>query len=64
MIIQNWSHLHSVLLSLSEEELKETINFEVSNFKRKIIIERLHKRYAKLRNSRERPLLMRGEMLL
>lgn len=64
MVIESWKHLMSILTSLTEEELKNAINYEVSTYKRKAVIERLHQRYNKLHCAREREMLINGEILL
>lgn len=64
MVITSWKELISVLGTLSEQELKDTINFEVSTYKRKNVIARLHQRYTKLKAKREREELIAGRTLL
>lgn len=64
MVFESWKQMQAVLTTLTEEELRESINFEISTYGRVAIISRLHQRYAKLRAARERELLVRKEMLL
>lgn len=64
VVFESWRQLISELGSLDEESLRESINFEVSTYKRKSVLSRLHQRYTKLRAKRERQLLIDGEMLL
>lgn len=64
MVIESWTHLHKVINTMTEEELRFTINYEASVYKRRTIIERLHQRYAKVRATRERNELLAGTGLL
>lgn len=64
MEIRSWAHMTEVLPTMSEEELKETINYEVLAYRRKAILERLHMRYARLVSKRQREEIMEGKMLL
>lgn len=64
MVIESWAHLQKVIGTLTEEELRFTINYEASVYKRRTIIERLHQRYTKVRSTRERKQLVAGEGLL
>ena len=64
MIIESWSHLQKVIGTMTEEELRFTINYEASVYKRRTILERLHQRYTKVRAMRERKELVAGEGLL
>lgn len=63
-VITSWRDLIAKLMQMSEEDLRNAINFEVSTYRRKAIISRLHARYSKLRAARERELLIKSEMLL
>ena len=56
--------LLAVLSTLSEDELRSAINYEVSTYQRQKVISRLHQRYTKLRAIRERDALVRGKILL
>lgn len=60
----NYRQMTTMLSNLSEEELRNHINFEISTYKRKIFICRMHQRYSKLRTARERRELLDGGMLL
>ena len=62
--INSTRELAAVLPTMNEVELKEAINFEVSTFRRKFIITRMHMRYERLRSLREREQLVNGEILL
>lgn len=64
MIIESWTHLHKVMSTMTEEELRFTINYEASVYKRRTILERLHQRYTKVRAMRERAELLEGTGLL
>lgn len=64
MAFNSWKEMMKQLPTLTESELATEINTEVSTYRRKAIIERLHQRYAKLRNKREREALVAGETLL
>lgn len=63
-MIENWKYMMKILPSLTEEELKNAINYEVSTERRRTVIERLHQRYAKLHTAREREGLLSGEVVL
>lgn len=56
--------LLAVLSTLSEDELRSALNYEVSTYRRQKVISRLHQRYTKLRAIRERDALVRGKILL
>lgn len=64
MELESWEHLHRIIGKLSEDELRQTINYEASTYKRKTLLTRLHQRYTKMRALRERSLLLSGELLL
>jgi hypothetical protein len=64
LVINGWDDLHSRLLSFTEEDLRAIINYEVATYRRKTILQRLHMRYCKLRDSRERIMLLAGEVML
>jgi arsenate reductase-like glutaredoxin family protein len=49
---------------MNEEELMAAINYEVSAYGRPAVIQRLHMRYGKLRNAREREMLISRAGLL
>lgn len=56
--LQNWREFLDVINNLDEQQCKEALTIEVAGKKRKIIAERLHQRYCKLRTQRERAELM------
>ena len=64
MEIESWKDLMRKLPTMTEEQLRLAINYEVSRFRRKVIITRLHQRYCKLVAARERAALLDGTMLL
>jgi len=64
MTFDSWKEMMSKLPTLNEQELQVAINAEVSTYRRAPVIGRLHQRYAKLRNQRERAQLIAGEILL
>jgi hypothetical protein len=63
-VFETWDQLMKQVGTLNEEDLRESINYEVSTYKRKNVISRMHQRYVKLKAKRERQLLIDGEMLL
>ena len=64
MTFETWAQLYAIINTMDEETLRNAINHEVSTYRRKSIIGRLHSRYAKLRTARERDLLVKGEVML
>jgi hypothetical protein len=64
LIIEGWKDLHKRLPTFTEEELRQIINYEVSTYKRKDILTRLHMRFTKLNNKSMREKLLNGEALL
>ncbi len=64
VVFESWKQLIAQVGEMDEESLRESINFEVSTYKRKNVIGRLHQRYTKLRAKRERQLLIEGGTLL
>jgi hypothetical protein len=64
MEFNNLNHLYKTLGTMTEENLLTAINYEVSTYKRRTLIQRMHSRYSKLRSARERMALIKGEMLL
>ena len=64
MVIESWRHLMAVLNTMDEPALVGAINMEVSLYRRKMVITRLHSRYNMLRKKREVEALINGEMLL
>jgi hypothetical protein len=63
-VFNSWRELMAGVSKLTEAELRESINYEVSTYRRKNFIERMHQRYTKLRSERERKELISGETLL
>ena len=63
-IFQSWRELMADIMKLTEQELKDAINLEVSTYRRKRFIERMHMRFERLRSERERAELVAGETLL
>jgi hypothetical protein len=64
MEIETWKDLIFALQNMTEQEVKEAINYEVSRYKRESFIKRMHQRYCILRNKSERDRLLKGETLL
>lgn len=64
LIFETWRAMLARIGDLTEQQLVEAINLEVSIYRRKIVINRLHQRYSKMRAARERALLLKGELLL
>lgn len=54
----DWRSLAATLNTLSEEEIKKVLDFEMDNQRRPSIVRRLHQRFAMLRSARERAELM------
>ena len=63
-VFETWRDLMTNLNKLSEDELRQSINFEVSTYGRASFIKRMHMRYEKLRSTRERHQLINKETLL
>lgn len=63
-MIESWQEMVKVINGLDESQLQTEINVEVSTYRRKAIITRLHQRYTKLRSQRERAGLIAGKHLL
>ena len=63
-IINSWNDLTLVLPEMSEEQLRATINFELSSFNRKSMIIKMHQRYSQLQTQRIRKALLAGEATL
>lgn len=59
-----WRELMTTLPSMNEQQLAEAINYEVSTYRRKNFIARMHQRYSRLRADREREQLLNQEILL
>jgi hypothetical protein len=64
MTFDSWKEMMAKLPTLNEMELAVAINTEASTYRRAAVIKRLHQRYAKLRNQRERDAIIAGELLL
>jgi hypothetical protein len=60
----NMKHLYETLGTMTEDQLRSAINYEVSTYKRRTLLSRMHSRFAKLRSARERSALIKGEILL
>jgi|TARA_R110002126_G_scaffold290645_1_gene448106 hypothetical protein len=54
----DWRSLAATLNTLSEDEIKKVLDFEMDNQRRPSIVRRLHQRFAMLRSARERAELM------
>lgn len=52
--LNSWADLNKMLGMFREDQIKEMMEIEMANRKRKDIVERLHQRYSKLRTARER----------
>jgi hypothetical protein len=52
--LHNWTMLNDSLPDLSEQEVKQMLDFEMQYENRKTFLERLHARYNTLRVMRER----------
>jgi len=52
--LQSWDLLNRHTPSMDEDELRTALNVEVQFSKRKHFLIRIHARYCKLRNARER----------
>lgn len=63
IVMTSWRDMHEKLSEMDEDTLRESINYEASVYKRKAILNRMHQRYCRLRNARERDQLARGELL-
>lgn len=56
----NWRTLNDAASLMTEEEAKETLEYERANKRRASILIRLHQRYCTLRAERERAALLDG----
>ena len=54
----DWRSLAASLNTLSEDEIKKVLDFEMDNQRRPSIVRRLHQRFSILRSARERAELM------
>ena len=59
-----WREFMLILPTMNEQQLAEAINYEVSTYRRKNYITRMHQRYSRLRADREREQLFNQEILL
>ena len=62
-ILSDWSLLNKTLGTLSIDELKALINYEVSTKCRASFINRMHQRYSKKVTIAEREHLIKGGLL-
>lgn len=56
--MKNWRVLNEHLTTLTEDELKEMLTYELEHENRKTVVERLHQRWNVVRSTRERNTLM------
>jgi hypothetical protein len=63
-LFTDWREFIAQLRMMTEPELKNAINYEVSTNNRSSVVIRLHQRYTKLRATRERNELIEGSVLL
>ena len=54
----DWHKLAMTIRSLSEEQLKELLEEEISTHRRPVMAKRLHQRYSSVRTARERAEIM------
>jgi len=52
--LKRWDDLYKLLPGLNETQVKEALEYELANDKRKTFVIRLHQRYNTLRVARER----------
>ena len=64
MVYDTWMQMMMNLPTMSEDELRTAINFEVATRKRKQFVTRMHQRFSRLRTDRERQQLLDGETML
>ncbi len=62
-VFKSWNQFVAEINFMDEDTLKNAINFELANGGSKSIITRLHQRYCKLRNKREREELFANQNL-
>jgi len=62
--ILGWKDFREKLNKLTEEQLRQLINFEISSYGRTLMLERMHQRYCILRDKRERQQVLDREILL
>ena len=63
-LLKSWKTLNGGINMLTEEELRNFINYEVSTTARKAILTRLYQRYDKLRGKRELEMVLAKEIIL
>lgn len=63
-LLKSWKSLNKGINLLTEEELKNFINYEIATTGRKAILTRLYQRYDKLRGKREMELVLAKEIIL
>ena len=61
--VLTWEELTKLVSTLDETQAKAYLNYEISTGKRKSFITRLHQRYAKLRDKREREAAINGKLV-
>ena len=64
LVITGWKDLMARIGTFNEDELRMAINYEASAYRRRTILNRLHMRYCKLRDAREREEIVSGQRLL
>ena len=60
VVVESYGDMYKRLGGLTERELLIMINYEAIKYKRWKVLERMHMRYTKLRNTREREILKMG----
>jgi hypothetical protein len=58
-----WEELVAALATMDENTTKAYLNHEISTHKRKSYITRMHQRYCKVRDERERVAVLGGQLL-
>jgi len=53
-----WHQVCSKLTHMTEEQITDLLNEEISEYKRPAIVRRLHQRFSTLRAARERAVIM------
>jgi len=61
--IINWKSMYVQIKFMTEEEVKQVLNYELSTTNRKGIVQRLHQRYTRLRFAHEKELIKAGSFL-
>jgi len=57
-----WHQVCSKLTHMTEEQITELLQEEITQHKRPAIVRRLHQRFSTLRAARERAAIMKGMM--